>query len=90
MKKMLRFDMCGSVEVPADFPLGLLYGAHGRNVGETVSQMGASDLPELGNVSAARRLSVRRGLIKHGSMIEVSSCCTNTWAYVRTGISDWG
>ena len=59
MKKMLRFDMCGSVEVPADFPVGLLYDTHGRKVGEIVSQMEASDLPELGTVSAACRLSVR-------------------------------
>ena len=59
MKKMLRFDMCGSVEVPADFPIGPLYSAHGRKVGEIVSQMEASDLPELGTASAARRLSVR-------------------------------
>ena len=59
MKKMLRFDMCGSVEVPAGFPVGLLYDTHGRRVGEIVSQMEASDLPELGTVSAACRLSVR-------------------------------
>ncbi len=48
MKKMLRFEMCGSVEVPGDFPVGLLYGEHGRRVGEIVSQMEASDLPETG------------------------------------------
>ena len=62
MKKMLRFDMCGRtevVEVPGDFPTGPLYGAHGRKVGEIVSQMEASDLPELGTTSAVRRLSVR-------------------------------
>jgi hypothetical protein len=59
MKKMLHFDMYESVEVPADFPIGPLYGAHGRKVGEIVSQMEASDLPELGTTSAARRLSVR-------------------------------
>ena len=62
MKKTLRFEMCGRtevVEVPADSPVGSLYGAHGRKVGEIVSQMEASDLPELGTVSAARRLSVR-------------------------------
>ena len=59
MKKMLRFDMCGNVEVPADFPVGLLYDTHGRKVGEIVSQMEASDLPELGTTSAACRLSVR-------------------------------
>ena len=51
MKKMLRFEMYGSVEVPGDFPVGLLYGAHGRKVGEVVSQMEASDLPELGSIS---------------------------------------
>jgi hypothetical protein len=59
MKKMLRFDMCGNVEVPADFPIGPLYGAHGRKVGVIVSQMEAGDLPELGTSSAARRSSVR-------------------------------
>jgi hypothetical protein len=59
MKKMLRFDMCGSVEAPAGFPVGLLYGAHGRKVGEIVSQMETNDLPELGTSSAARPLSVR-------------------------------
>ncbi len=48
MKKMLRFEMHGSVDVPADFPVGLLYGEHGRRVGEIVSQMEASDLPETG------------------------------------------
>ena len=62
MKKMLRFEMYGHtevVEVLADFPIGPLYGAHGRKVGEIVSQMEASDLPELGTVSAACRLSGR-------------------------------
>ena len=62
MKKMLRFECRRGrtevVEVPADF-LGPLYGAHGRKVGEIVSQMEASDLPELGTVSAACPLSVR-------------------------------
>ena len=62
MKKLLRFEMYGHtevVEVLADFPIGPLYGAHGRKVGEVVSQMEASDLPELGTTSAACRLSVR-------------------------------
>ena len=70
MKKMLRFDMCGNVEVPGDSPVGALYSSdHGRKVGEIVSQMEASDLPESGalhppkacvsTVSAACRLSVR-------------------------------
>jgi hypothetical protein len=62
MKKMLRFEMCRrteAVEVPADFPIGPLYGAHGRKVGEIVSQMEASDLPELGTMSAACRLRLR-------------------------------
>ena len=59
MKKMLCLEMYGKVELPADFPVGPLYGAHGRRVGEVVSQMEASDLPELGTMSAACRLSVR-------------------------------
>ncbi len=59
MKKMLRFDMRGSIEVPVDFPTGPLYGAHGCKVGAIVSQMEASDLPELGTLPAARLLSVR-------------------------------
>ena len=59
MKKMLRFEMYGNVEVPADFPIGLLHDTRGRKVGELVSQMEAGDLPELGTASAARRLSVR-------------------------------
>jgi hypothetical protein len=50
--------MCGSVEVPAGFPAGLLYDTHGRRVGEIVSQMEAGDLPELGTVAAGRRLHV--------------------------------
>ena len=70
MKKMLHFDMCGSVEVPAHFPIGPLYGAHGRKVGEIVSQMEASDLPELGNISRSSFECALRALIKHGSMIE--------------------
>ena len=70
MKKMLRFEMCGSVEVPADFPIGPLYGAHGRKVGEIVSQVEASDLPELGNISRSSFECALRALIKHGSMIE--------------------
>ncbi len=56
---MLHFDVWGSVEAPADFPAGLLYNVSGRKVGEVVSQMDASDLPGLGTVSAACRLSVR-------------------------------
>jgi hypothetical protein len=65
MKKMLRFETCGArgrtevVEVPGDSPVGALYSDRGRRVGEIVSQMEASDLPELGTASAARRLSVR-------------------------------
>jgi hypothetical protein len=65
MKKMLRSETCEArgrtevVEVPADFPVGLLYDTHGRKVGEIVSRMEAGDLPELGTVSAARRSSVR-------------------------------
>ncbi len=65
MKKLLRFETCEArgrtevVEVPSDSPVGALYGAHGRKVGEIVSQMEASDLPELGTSSAARRSSVR-------------------------------
>ena len=63
MKKMLRFETCearGSVEVPGDSPVGALYSSdRGRKVGEIVSQMETSDLPELGTVSAACRLSVR-------------------------------
>ena len=54
MKKMLRFEMCGRtevVEVPSDSPVGALYSDRGRKVGEIVSQMEASDLPELGNIS---------------------------------------
>ncbi len=59
MKKMLCFETYGRVEVPSDFPVGLMYGAHGRKVGEVVPQMEASDLPELGTASAARLVSVR-------------------------------
>ena len=59
MKKMLRFDMCGSVEVPGDSPVSALHSDRGRKVGEIVSQMEASDLPEPGTVSAACRLRVR-------------------------------
>ena len=59
MKKMLRFDVYGSVEAPADIPVGQLHDTRGRKVGEVVSQMEASDLPELGTVSAVRLLSVR-------------------------------
>jgi hypothetical protein len=62
MKKMLRFEMYGRtevVEVPGDSPTGALYTDRGRKVGEIVSQMEASDLPELGTTSAARLLSVR-------------------------------
>jgi hypothetical protein len=70
MKKMLRFEMCGNVEVPADFPVGLLYDTHGRRVGEIVSQMDASDLPELGSISRLSFECALRALIKHGSMIE--------------------
>jgi hypothetical protein len=80
---MLRFGMCGSVEVPADFPIGPLYGAHGRKVGKIVSQMEASDLPELGTVSAARRLSVRCARINHGSLSRPSSRCANTWVRMK-------
>jgi hypothetical protein len=39
MKKMLRFDMCGSVEVPGDSPVGALYSDRGRKVGEIVPQI---------------------------------------------------
>ena len=70
MKKMLRFDVYGSVEAPADIPVGQLHDTRGRKVGEVVSQMEASDLPELGGIS---RLSIEcalRAPIKHGSMIE--------------------
>ena len=73
MKKMLRFEMYGHtevVEVPADFPIGPLYGAHGRKMGEIVSQMEASDLPELGSISRSSFECALRALIKHGSMIE--------------------
>ncbi len=66
MKKMPRFETCGArgrteaVEVPGDSPVGALYSSdRGRKVGEIVSQMEASDLPELGTTSAARPLSVR-------------------------------
>jgi len=62
MKKMLRFEMYGRtemVEVPGDSPVGALYSDRGRRVGEIVSQMEASDLPELGTVSAARLLNMR-------------------------------
>ena len=73
MKKMLRFEMYGRtevVEVPSDSPVGALYSAHGRRVGEIVSQMEASDLPELGNISRSSFECALRALIKHGSMIE--------------------
>jgi hypothetical protein len=71
MKKMLRFEMYGNVEVPADFPVGLLlYGATGRRIAEVVTQMEASDLPELGNISRTSFECALRALIKHGSMIE--------------------
>jgi hypothetical protein len=63
MKKMLRFEMYGRtevVEVPGDSPVGALYSSdRGRKVGEIVSQLEASGLPELGTVSAAHLLSVR-------------------------------
>ena len=66
MKKMLRFETCEArgraevVEVPGDSPVGALYSNdRGRKVGEIVSQMEAGDLPELGTVSAACRLSER-------------------------------
>ena len=39
MRKMLRFEMYRrsvAVEVLADFPMRLLYGTHGRRVGEVV------------------------------------------------------
>ena len=63
MKKMLRFEMYGNVEVPSDSPVGALYSSdRGRKVGEIVSQMEASDLPELSTMSAVRRLSVRCAL----------------------------
>jgi hypothetical protein len=42
----------------------------GRKVGEIVSQMEASDLPELGNISRSSFECALRTLIKHGSMIE--------------------
>ena len=70
MKKMLCFETYGRVEVPADFPIGPLYGAHGRKVGEIVSQMEATDLPELGSISRSSFECALRALIKHGSMIE--------------------
>ena len=38
MKKMLRFEMCGSVELLSDFPVGLLYDTQGCRVGEVVSR----------------------------------------------------
>jgi hypothetical protein len=66
MKKMLRFETREArgrtevVEVPGDSPVGALYSSdRGCKVGEIVSQMEASDLPDLGTSSAARRLSVR-------------------------------
>ena len=73
MKKMLRFEMYGRtevVEVPGDSPVGALYSDRGRKVGEIVSQMEASDLPELGNISRSSFECALRTLIKHGSMIE--------------------
>ena len=70
MKKMLRFEMYGRAEVPAGFPVGLLYDTHGRMVGEIVSQMEANDLPELGNISRSSFECALRALIKHGSIIE--------------------
>jgi hypothetical protein len=71
MKKMLRFEMHGSVEVPGDSPVGALYSSdRGRRVGEIVSQMEASDLPELGSISRLSFECALRALIKHGSMIE--------------------
>ena len=73
MKKMLRFEMYGHtevVEVPADSPVGALYSDRGRRVGEIVSQMEASDLPELGNISRSSFECALRALIKHGSLIE--------------------
>ncbi len=48
------------MEVSGDSLIGALFSSErGRKVGEIVSQMEASDLPELGTVSAARHLSVR-------------------------------
>jgi hypothetical protein len=70
MKKMLCFETHGSIEVPADFPIGPLYGGNGRRVGEVVSQMEASDLPELGSISRLSFECALRALIKHGSTIE--------------------
>ena len=73
MKKMLRFEMYGRtevVEVPGDSPTGALYSDRGRKVGEIVSQMEASDLPELSNISRSSFECALRALIKHGSMIE--------------------
>ncbi len=75
MKKMLRFEMYGCmevVEVPSDSPIGALYSDQGRKVGEIVSQMEASDLPELGNISRSSFECALRTMIKHGSMIEAT------------------
>ncbi len=88
MKEMLRFDMCRSVEVPADFPIGPLYGAHGRKVGEIVSQMEASDLPELDNINRSSFECALRTLIKHGSMIEAIKLLRQYMAWMRMAISD--
>jgi hypothetical protein len=59
MKKVLRFETPEVVEVSGDSAGGALYIDRGRKVGEIVSQLEASDLPELGTVSAARLLRVR-------------------------------
>ena len=70
MKKMLCFGTCGRVEVPSDFPVGLLYNTCGHKAGEVVSQMEASDLPESRNISRLSFEYALHVLIKHCSMIE--------------------
>ena len=86
MKKMLRFDMRGSVEVPADSPVGALYSSdRGRKVGEIVSQMEASDLPELGNISRSLFECALRALIKYGSLFLFHQLAPQHFAHHRFG-----
>ncbi len=77
MKKMLRFETCEArthievVEVPDDSPFGALFSSdRGCKVGEIISQMETSDLPELGNIIRSSFECALCALIKHGSMIE--------------------
>ncbi len=57
--------------MPGDSPIGAPYSSdRSRTVGEIVSQMKASDLPELRNINRLSFECALCVLIKHGSKIE--------------------